>query len=322
MPRPAPDTTTHSPAPTPGRASESVTGAKSIRVMLVGAPKAGTTSLYRYAAQHPDFISHHQPELSYFFGDDEYQHGYDACVAKYYPDAPVGEALPIAKHVFTMYSPNAVQRLKEHNPKAHIFALLRNPVRRAYSSFWYARRRGWEKATTFEQAIKWEADQPADNWLPHRDRMHLHVGVYHPHIKSLHDTFGKERVHIFLTDDLAADPARLCKTIFEAAGIDPGFPPNLTTAHNPASAAKSEPAARVLAGMLKSKNPIKRVVRKLIPHRLAYRARRTLLRLNEKPFTPPPMNEQTQRKLLDHFAPHNDALAELIGRDLGEWSQV
>jgi hypothetical protein len=318
MPPPAPGTTPHSTGMTP----RSGTHTTPIRAMLVGAPKAGTTSLYRYAAQHPDINSHSQRELSYFFSDDEYDRGYNECVAKYYPDAPFDQTAPLAKHVFTMYSPVAINRLKDHNPDARVIALLRDPVRRAYSSYWYARRRGWDTAKTFEQAIKWEADQPADDWLPHRDRMHLRVGVYHPHIKRLLDTFGKNRVHVFLTDDLAADAPKLCRAIFDAAGIDPGFTPDLTTVHNPASAARSEPAARALAGVLKSKNPIKRAVRRLIPHGLARRTRHVLLGLNEKPFTPPPMNEETRGRLIDHFAPHNKQLAELIGRDLSAWSRA
>ncbi len=317
MPRRTPDTTTRSSA---GQGPRSGAGVTPIRAMLVGAPKAGTTSLFRYAEQHPDFIGHRQRELSYFFSDEEYQRGYNACTEKYYPDASAGQAVRLAKHVYTMYSTDAVDRLKAHNPDAHMFALLRNPVRRAYSSYWYARRRGWETAKTFEQAIKWEADQPADDQLGHRDRVHLYVGIYFPHIQRLIETFGKDQVHVFLTDDLSADAAKLCRCIFEAAGIDPGFTPDLTVDHNTMSAARSEPAARAVAGILKSKNPIKRAVRRLIPHTLARRARHALLRLNEKPFTPPPMNEQTQRRLIDHFAPHNEELAALIGRDLGAWS--
>ena len=313
MPRPAPDIIE------PGvKQRQAVT----IRAMLVGAPKAGTTSLYRYAAQHPGLTSHPQRELSYFFSDQEHRRGFDACLAKYYPHAPTDRAIPLAKHVFTMYRPDALDRLKRHNPDAHVFALLRDPVRRAYSSYWYARRRGWDTAKTFERAIQWEAEQTTDNWLADRDRMHLRVGIYHPHIKRLLDTFGPHRVHVFLTDDLGADPGGLCRVIFEAVGVDPGFTPDLSQSHNPASAARSESAARALAGVLKSKGPIKRAVRRLIPHGLACRMRHAMLGLNEKPFTPPPMKDDTRRRLEDYFVPHNQQLAELIDRDLGAWSGV
>lgn len=295
-------------------------GQPPIRAMLVGAPKAGTTSLYRYAAQHPALRCHEQRELSYFFSDEEYGRGFDTCNAKYFAGPNCENIIPLAKHVFTMYCPDAVARLHQHNPEAQVFALLRNPVRRAYSSFWYAKRRGWDDARTFEQAVERESSHPADPWLTDRDRLHLHVGVYRPHVQRLFDTFGRDRVHVFLTEDLKGNAEQLCNTIFKAVGVDPGFRPDLTKDHNTASAARSESAARAIAGVLKSKNPIKRAARRLIPHGLARRTRHALLTINEKPFTPPPMNADTERRLIDHFTPHNEQLADLIGRDLSAWN--
>jgi len=317
MPRPAHET----PAEPCVSKPSALPGRHPIRAMLVGAPKAGTTSLYRYAAQHPQLCCHPQRELSYFFCDEEYNKGYETCIIKYFAKQADDEAIPLAKHVFTMYCPDAVARLKEHSPDAHVFALLRNPVRRAYSSYWYARRRGWDTAKTFEQAIERESKHTDDNWLEDRDRMHLHVGVYHTHIKRLIDTFSRDRVHIFLTEDLKDNAAGLCHTIFKAAGVDAGFTPDLTKDHNTASAARSESAARAIAGVLKSKNPIKRAARRLIPHSLARRTRHALLTLNEKPFTPPPMGKETEQQLLAYFTTHNEKLAELIGRDLSAWNR-
>lgn len=313
MPRPAPASPASHTKPR---------NAPIMRAMLVGAPKAGTTSLYRYAAQHPGIVAHEQRECSYFFSEDEYQCGYDACLDKYLPGQPQPSAAFLAKHVFTMYRPEAVARLKSHNADTQAFVLLRDPIKRAYSSFWYSRRRGWDTAESFEQAVKRETQQqsPDDGWLADRDRMHLRVGIYHPHINRLIETFGREQVHVFLTDDLARDAAGLCSAIYEALGIDTAFQPDLTREHNPAAAARSQTVARTVAGLLKSKNPLKRTVRRFIPHGLARRARHTLLSINEKPFTPPPMLDNTRRLLIDYFAPHNEKLAQLIGRDLSRWN--
>lgn len=299
-------------------------GSSGVHAMIVGAPKAGTTSLYRYAVQHPGIASHAQREMTYFFSDDEYARGYDACVEKYLPGTTPANSAFLAKHVFTMYSPDAVARLKSHNPGAHVIALLRDPVRRAYSSYWYARRRGWDTAKSFDQAIRWELEQPVhgDGWLDDRDRLHLRVGVYHTPIQRLIETIGNERVHVFLTDDLAQDAAGLCRKVYEVLGADTGFVPVLTREHNVAAAARSEVVARTVAGALKSRGPVRRAVRRFIPHGLARRARHAILRFNEKPFTPPPMHDDTRRRLIDYFAPHNEALGNLIGRDLSAWSDL
>lgn len=293
-----------------------------VRAMLVGAPKAGTTSLYRYIVQHPGIVSHAQREMTYFFSDEEFARGYATSCEKYLPDAIGEKAVFVGKHVFAMYRPEAVARLNEHNPDGHLFVLLRDPARRAYSSFWYARRRGWDPANSFDEAIRREQEQPPreESWLEDRDRMHLHVGIYEPHIRRLGDIFGEDRVHVFLNDDLAQDPAGLCRRVYESIGLDTGFVPDLARVHNAAAEARSQVVARSVAGVLKSRGRIKRTARRFIPHGLARRARHALLRINEKPFIPPPMHEDTRKRLIDYYAPHNEALSQLIGRDLSAWS--
>ena len=292
--------------------------------MLVGAPKAGTTSLYRYAAQHPQILSHPQREMTCFFADNEFDLGLDAAAEKYLPDYTPDDSRFVAKHVFTMYSETAVKRLHDANPDAHVFVLLRDPVKRAYSSFWYARRRGWDPATSFEQAVQWELAQPPDSqddWLADRDRMHLRVGLYEPCIRRLHETFTRDHVHVMLTDDLAQDAAGCCQRIYRALGIS-DFLPDLSRSHNKAAAARSQVMANTVARMLKNKGHVKRTVRRFIPHTLARGARHAILRLNEKPFTPPPMPAGLRDQLTDYFAPHNRALADRIGRDLSQWGRT
>ncbi|GAB4191205.1 MAG: sulfotransferase [Phycisphaeraceae bacterium] len=298
-----------------------------IRAMIVGAPKAATTSLLRYIAQHPDVTTHTQREFAYFFSDREYDQGPTYCVNKYLPDACSSNRRIVTKHVFTMYRQTAIDRLHQHNPQAHVIVLLRDPVQRAYSSYWYSRRRGWDPAKTFVKSVDWELHQSGysleddEGWLMDRDRMHLRVGVYHPCIRRLYDTFGRERVHVMLTDDLATNPGEVCRRVFEVLDVDATFKPDLTREHNPAAAPRSQAAAQAVARVLKSQNPIKRALRRVLPHRLARTLRHGVLRLNEKPFTPPPLSDVMRRRLAEWYAPHNQALSELIDRDLSHWSR-
>ena len=296
-------------------------GNKTIRLVIAGAPKAGSTSLLRYLSQHPDLTTHRQPEMSYFVIDHEFDAGYDAAVSKYFPSAPPDSFL-IAKHVHVMFSEDAQQRMRAHNPDLHIALLLRNPIQRAHSAYGYCRRRGWENLQTFEQALEAEPGRLAQGWYENRANAYLHNGVYHPHVRRLIEAFGEDHVHVFLTDDLAEGAAQMCRTLFQAAGVDPGFVPDLTHRHNAAAAARHEPLARAMARAFQSKGPIKRSIRKLLPHRVTGWVRQTMMRANEKPFTSPPMNPDTRDRLIEHFAPHNRALGELIGKDLGTWSRA
>jgi len=45
-----------------------------------------------------------------------------------------------------------------------------------------------------------------------------------------------------------------------------------------------------------------------------------LFSMNEKPGSVPPMAPETRRRLVEHFRKDNQALGELIGRDLSHWN--
>ncbi|MDE0685767.1 MAG: hypothetical protein OXI63_22795, partial [Candidatus Poribacteria bacterium] len=74
-----------------------------IQLMIVGAQKAGTSSLLRYLAQHPDIHTHAQPEMTFFLQDREYSRGYQWASAKYfageYDHAEVADKRLLAKNV-------------------------------------------------------------------------------------------------------------------------------------------------------------------------------------------------------------------------------
>ena len=52
----------------------------------------------------------------------------------------------------------------------------------------------------------------------------------------------------------------------------------------------------------------------LVPDATAYKLRKAVLDLNDKPFTPPPLNPETREQLTRYFKPFNDQLAELLGQ--------
>jgi sulfotransferase family protein len=289
--------------------------------MVVGAHKAGSTSLYRYLAQHPAILSHPQSEMSFFLNDHEFEEGFGRAGSRYFGVDVEGSGVRIAKHVMLMYSATAVQRLHDHNPRARLVVVLRHPVSRAYSAFWYARRMGWEPISSFEAALAAEPGRLREGWLRWRSCAYVHNGKYLPHVRRLLETHGPENVRLLLTEDLIKAGPKLYQEFFSFLQVDPSFGVQTAVRHNPAVQARSSLAARWVGRFLAPGNRLRRVIRKALPDSLAYRARHALLRLNEREFTPPPMAEATRRRLLEEFAPENHALAALLGRDLSAWER-
>ena len=292
---------------------------KLIQLMIVGSQKSGTSSLLRYLAQHPNISTHSQPEMTFFLQDHEYTRGYESAFAKYFSQCPDGKKL-IAKNVMVMHSPEIMQRIYEHNPEVHLVVLLREPVARAYSAYWWARRRGWENIKTFEESLAAEEARLKEDWFKWRQCGYRYNSTYYPHVKSLIAQFGESHVHCILTDELQENPQTVCQHLYKLLDIRADFEPVVEKRHNQAAMPRSEKFNFLFTQFLSSHNPLKRAIRKLVPDAAAYKLRKTILNLNDKPFTPPPINPKTREELDNYFKPLNQELAELLGQDLSHWN--
>ena len=55
-----------------------------VDAVIVGAQKAGTSSLLRYLDQHPSIAAHRRAEFSYFVDEADYAAGYDESWQRYF----------------------------------------------------------------------------------------------------------------------------------------------------------------------------------------------------------------------------------------------
>lgn len=286
--------------------------------MIVGSQKTGTSSLLRYLSQHPEIYAHPQPEMTFFLQDHEYERGYNWAYKKYYAKCKNDQHL-IAKNVMVMCSQDIMKRIYEHNPNINLVVLLREPIARAYSAYWWARRRGWENIKTFEEALKAEETRHEENWFKWRQCLYKYNSTYYPLINDILKLFGNERVRCILTDDLKNDAIKTCQDLYDFMGVSNDFLPKVEIRHNEAAMARSEKFGFLFTQFLASRNPIRRAIRGLIPDKYAYRIRNVVLNLNNKPFTPPPINPDTYEQLRNYFQVYNDQLADLLERDLSHW---
>ena len=289
-----------------------------IGLMIVGSQKSGTSSLLHYLAQHPEVYTHPQPEMTYFLQDHEYEQGYKRAYEKYFSKCPADKTL-IAKNVMVMVSEDRMQRIYEHNPEIHLVVLLREPVSRAYSAYWWARRRGWENIKTFEEALEVEEERINEDWFKWRQCAYKYNSTYFPHINRMISQFGDKHIHCILTDELKTHAEGVCKRLFMLIGVDCKFQPLVEERHNQAEMPRSESFGFLFTQFLASRHPLRRAIRRLVPDSAAYRIRKAVLDINNKPFSPPPMNPQTKKKLTEYFEPYNEELAKLLGQDFSQW---
>jgi len=284
--------------------------------MIAGAQKAATSSLQYYLGQHPDVVTHGRGEINFFVRDEEYGLGYENIFGHYFNQVDPGKVI-LGKSIGIMYLREAAERLHEHNPDADVVLMLRNPVDRAYSAYWFARSNGWEDVGSFEEAI-YADPLRFKEVVRQRNCAYLDRSTYIKHVEMLLEVFPTERLHIFLLEDLKKDPAEVCRRIFKVAGVDADFVPDFATRHNQAAIVRSEGFAKLMA----SDNRLRALLRRLLPLGVTHAIRNGIKSLNRKAFDPPPMDIGTRAKLVEYFKPFNRRLEALIGRDLSMWDKV
>ncbi|MBW3578467.1 MAG: sulfotransferase domain-containing protein [Actinobacteria bacterium] len=297
-------------------------------VFVLGAAKAGTTTLHRFLDAHADVCMSDPKEPAFF--EAEYESGVEFYWRKYYAHRWRGEPLVGEARHRNLYLPYVPRRIASRYPHAKLLVILRHPVDRAWSHWWQRYARGQEQAG-FDDAIAADMDRISSGilfeepdgpamWCRSLDpdsrgrineyRTYVDSGYYADQILRYVDLFGWESLHIILLDDLRADPQKTLRGIFDCLRL---APPSIdvSTIHNHRMPNYTDGGRRLLGAVRATR------VQKLAPKRVRATLHRRFL-----PTAPwPTMNQRTRADLLRHFAPHNRALGSLLRRDLSHWAQ-
>jgi hypothetical protein len=179
--------------------------------VVVGAAKAGTTSLHAYLEQHPQICVTRPKETFYFawpelatcegvgrgygggirFRDAD---AYGALFKDTRPEVVRGEVC-----VAYLYFPEASQRIFETNPDCKIIVVLRHPVDRAFSNYLHHVADGLEKLS-FTKAIDEIPERLSRSWWWGFD--YIGASLYADQVKRYVDRFGRENTHVFLFEEM------------------------------------------------------------------------------------------------------------------------
>jgi len=109
--------------------------------LVIGTQKGGTTSLHKLLSQHPDVFLPECKEVQYFsLHADKPISWYAKQFNAAKPGQQRGDISP-----YYMFHPEAPGLIKKVLPKVRLIALLRDPVERALSQYFHARRHGFEE---------------------------------------------------------------------------------------------------------------------------------------------------------------------------------
>ncbi|MGB5024324.1 MAG: sulfotransferase domain-containing protein [Saprospiraceae bacterium] len=279
-----------------------------IDLMIIGAQKAGTTSLNKYLSQHPKIITHNTQEFFMFADVEEFEKGFD-----HHFKTEVGKndkknkenAFFVGKRVGLIYNKELLLKLKEHNPEVKIVLVLRNPIERAFSAFRYCRQVGMEPYTSFEDAIfENDPNRFGENKNFKRNCDYLFRSMYNPHIETLYSLFKPENIRIFLFEEIILDLNKYLNEMVSMINL-PGFDFNTKEKYNQTKKTRSTFVSGILSpGKFK-------IIRNLLPLQYRLKLKNSLRNLNmqeiENKKEKVLMKVGTRKFLLDNFK--SDVLA-------------
>ena len=264
--------------------------------LIIGVQKSGTTSLMHYLNAHPDvFVPLN--EIHYF--DWNFDRGvdwYKAHFADVTTEHAVGEKTPEY-----IYYDQVPARMVEILPEPRLIVILRNPVDRAYSHYWFNRTRGSEPLE-FTEALAAEPERLAAGDILARARYsYLDRGHYLAQIQRVCEYYPRSALKVILLEDLRDARLETFHSISRFLEVDDTFiPANLEVMKNRFVKFRS----------MRLRSPIRR-----FPHLF----RRIAGRLNIRYSSYPPLDPSVREKLSKYFEEDNVALETWLGRDLSAW---
>ncbi|HKD67019.1 MAG TPA: sulfotransferase [Candidatus Binataceae bacterium] len=283
---------------------------------VVGAAKAGTTSIYAGLRQHPDiFMSypkepHHftqvQPphELRWHFEAHAEPERYLRLFEGSRGFAAVGEA-----STSYLWHPEVARRISRQVPDARIIIALRDPIERAYSHYLMHVREGIQPLGFYDALVE-DLNRTNESWaLSH---FYVGKGQYARQVRRYLDVFARDRVKIVLFDDLKRDPEAEMRDIARFLGLGP-VPiagADISRAQNPYRASRGR-WAEILAGSKLSRM----LGETIVPRRLgSFIYEHMLLKQAHKP----PMDSRAGDLLLEFYGPEISELERMLGRQMPE----
>jgi hypothetical protein len=255
-------------------------------LLVIGAMRAGTSSLFKYLGRHPDVGPSLRKEIRFFsqffhLGEAWYRAHFPLMVRRTLAEARGRPYLCFEDSPDYLHTPEAPARAADVIPDAKIVVLLRDPVERAWSHHQHMTRLGLEPLS-FEDALEAEeerigaarrrmAEDPTFDARDFRRYSYFSRGLYAVQIARWLDSFPRSRFLVLQSEEMYADTPRIYRDLLDFLGL-PAWQPQVF------------------------KN-------------FSYVA--------ERPEKGPAMSAATRERLAERYAGPNRDLQALLGRDFG-----
>jgi len=172
-------------------------------LFIVGAPKAGTTSLYEYLKKIPQIYMSAAKEPYYFC---------KTTVPDYHYITPIrdkrkylnlfknvnGQKIIGEASIWYLSDPDSPTLIHDTVPNAKIIIMLRDPVERAFSHYLMFAARNLFKTSSFHEQLQKEVNDGVNLTVAN---IRLRAGLYYEDVKKYLEIFSKDQVKIIIFEE-------------------------------------------------------------------------------------------------------------------------
>lgn len=180
--------------------------------IVIGAGKAGTTSLWGYLGAHPEVFMSEPKELNFFTVEHNWHRGLE-WYERHFEGASGAKAVGEASGNYTNWPQydGVPARMAATVPDVRLVYIVRHPIERMVSAYRYMRVMGHEHRP-IEEAFRTRS-------------IYLNVSRYATQIDRYLEHFDREQLFVVVSEDLRDDREATLRRLFEFLGVDPAIVP-------------------------------------------------------------------------------------------------
>lgn len=221
--------------------------------------------------------------------------------------------MPIVGEFSTSYmlDPAVPQRMASLIPEAKLLFILRNPIERAYSNYWFSLSIGTQDASeSFSEVIR----------TPKGFENYIASGCYYRHLERFLAYFRPEQIYVMITEEFKREPLKQMALCYQYLGVNAVFQPDVNKTYNVTLTTTNKWLATAFRSWVTAKKQVKPFVK-----RFPMSWRRNLAQFEKQTVQQvlstqrPEMPAEDRTFLADIYAEPNSRLASFIGKDLDDW---
>lgn len=297
------------------------TGGRLPNFLIIGAAKAGTTSIFRYLGQHPQIHTCLLKEPHFFSTDQIYEYGFD-WYKGLYADAKIDQICGEASTSYSMWPKTAStpQRIYDVVPDVKLIYIIREPIARIESEclqiFKYSR------YVLGDQSLPSSVDALLEYMTDEKNGVGIHPIHNSEYIRQINQylrLFKRDQLLILFQEDLQHQPGETLSKTFEFLGVDKDFKIDLAQKHNVTQNFTQGLKVEKFTDSLR-KVPGYGLIKRLLPasSKEAVKSFATSKIIKEDAVQS--MSDETRNRLAEHFRPLNNELADFLHRDISHWN--